>query len=148
MLPTIRDISPTNCADLDERAAVSRFYQLDIPNAETLIAQNPLVVIDDLVHMGPVGLSFYFEAFRRVLLSSKLDGTGILDSLPLLVKVMRRQSLPEHTFVDLISCIDYILDHEGAFSDGGRVDSKAISRLRLEIDSLRALIEMNQRPEQ
>ena len=141
MLPTILDISPTNCYDPDERSAVDMFYQLDHVAAESVILENPYRALKNLFWMGPTGLVFYFKDFHACLLTGKLNTAPsiIVDFMALAVEMARR-TLPQCTLLELLLCIDHILDNEDVFSDGDRVDFKAIRRLRLLSESLHALL--------
>lgn len=80
--PSLIEISPTNCLDLDEGSAVSHFLGKSKQEAGHLFAKNPLYYLNDLVWMGEIALAYYFPPFLEVFRSnSDLRCEEVLDGV-------------------------------------------------------------------
>ena len=82
MVPTVLQISPTNCQSLDEREAVEHFLGLDVEAARKLFFENPLYYSGDLMWMGLPAFRYYFPSFADYLRSdASLMDADALNSL-------------------------------------------------------------------
>jgi hypothetical protein len=82
MIPTNKQISPTNGQSLDEREALEHFLGLDVKDARKLFFENPLYYSSDLIWMGLPAFRYYFPAFAEYLRSeASLMDADALNSL-------------------------------------------------------------------
>lgn len=73
-LPDIKDISQSNCLNLDERTAVEHFLGKTISEAERLFAESSLNYGEDLVYMSETAFKFYFKALENYIRSDMSTG--------------------------------------------------------------------------
>lgn len=81
VLPTLEDISPTKCLDLDEKSAVNHFLGKSYLEAVKLFIDNAAHYEGYLMHMGGKAFAFYFPALFPYIKSeeSELDAGVVFD---------------------------------------------------------------------
>lgn len=132
-LPTLLDISPSNCLDLDERCAVENFLGRTLNEAEELFGDKPHYYTEDLLWMGDVGFVFYFPAFYNFLKSDKANGD--CDVLNNIITIIESRA---ENFADsirpikgtVLSCVDYCLTDFAKFQVDAEIYGDLESRLR------------------
>lgn len=68
-IPTLIDISPTNCLNLDERSAVENFLGKTFDEAKAMFFDHAERYTEDLGWMGRTAFNFYFPAYAAYLKS-------------------------------------------------------------------------------
>lgn len=116
--PTMLEISPTNCLDLDEKHAVTHFLGKDVSGAEALFRDNFVYYSNDLHWMGPVAFKYYFTAFSNYVMSSESAGYGeVVNSLITLLEIrMTNDAASVISLKDeVIGCLDYCINNYPKF---------------------------------
>lgn len=80
-LPTLLEISPTNCLCLDENTAVMHFLGKDLEEAYIMYEAHPIFYSDDLAFMGPKARRFYIPIINRYILAYKKNYEFLLSIL-------------------------------------------------------------------
>ena len=88
LIPTRREISPTDGIDLDERYAIVHFFGKNISEAKKLFEENVDFYCSDLIWMGPKAFQFYMGAFLNYIIAKNdMDMSPEIDNLTMILEI-------------------------------------------------------------
>lgn len=142
-LPSLNDISPTNCSDLDERSAVEHFLGKTHQDAYSMIQHGFTRYSKDFAYMGPSAFCWYVPVIQQyvsLMINQHEVSEEVIDNILFIVEVRDMFDSKENkekynkTIVEVLNtCYSKMLQHMNSLEyalETTREQRRARSRLK------------------